>query len=259
MIDVAGLIMDMDGVLWRGDQGLPGLRAFFNTLHRREIRFCLATNNSSRTIDYFVGKLAGMGVEVEANQIISSAYATADYLLAEMGPDCAVHVVGQDGVVDALTSRGFRLTENGADCVVVGIDRQFSYQKLRAASALIQRGARFIGTNGDLTFPTPEGPAPGAGAILAAISAASGVEPTIIGKPEPLMFQLALERMGTDPERTLMVGDRLETDILGGQRAGLGTILVLSGVTDRTVLAGSSIQPDWVLDDISALVEILEA
>jgi 4-nitrophenyl phosphatase len=129
---------------------------------------------------------------------------------------------------------------------------------MATAAALIRKGARFIGTNPDLTLPTPSGPAPGAGVVLAAISAACGVEPTIVGKPEPLMFQQALAWLGTEPERTAVVGDRLETDILGGKNAGVRTILVLSGVTNEELLAGSPIRPDWVFDDIGALSTALE-
>jgi len=257
MLEVDSLILDMDGVLWRGSRPMPGLRLFFEALRRRGIDFILATNNSTRTVEHYVDKLAGMGAQVRPEQVLTSAYATADYLLTVAERGAAVYPVGEAGIMDALESRGFRPTAEKAEFVVAGLDRGFTYDKMATAATLIGNGARFIGTNPDLTLPTPDGPRPGAGAILAAISAASGVEPTITGKPEPLMFQQALAKLGARPERAAMVGDRLETDIQGGKNAGVRTILLLSGVTDREQLARSPIQPDWVFDDLCALTAAL--
>jgi 4-nitrophenyl phosphatase len=230
---------------------------FFETMLREEIDFILATNNSTRTLAQYVDKLAGLGVEIRSEQVITSAYAAADYLLTIAERGARVHAVGEEGVVAALESRGFRVTAENAEYVVAGLDRDFTYNKLAVAMTLIRNGAPYIGTNPDVTLPTPGEPLPGAGSVLAAISAASGVDPTIIGKPETLLYEQALERLGTQPEQTAMVGDRLETDILGAQRAGLRTILVLSGVTTREMLAQSPIQPDWVFEDIRALTAAL--
>jgi 4-nitrophenyl phosphatase len=257
MDELNGLILDMDGVLWRGSEPMPGLRAFFETLGRLGIPFALATNNSTRSTGQYVEKLAAFGIAVEPDQIVTSAYATADYLLEEAGPGVGVYMVGEEGLRAALTSRGFRLIEDGAQYVVAGMDRGINYEKLVTAMELIGAGARFIGTNPDRTFPTPEGLRPGAGTVLAAIAAASGVEPVIIGKPEPPMIQQALRVLGTATERTAIVGDRLETDILAGKKGGIRTILVLSGVAQREHLAESEIQPDWVVEDIRALAAVL--
>lgn len=255
---IDGLILDMDGVLWRGPRAMPGLATFFQAILRLGTGFILATNNSTRTVGQYVDRLAGFGVQVRPEQVLTSAYATADHLLGMAERGAKVYAVGEEGLEAALESRGFRLTADGAQFVVAGLDRAFTYGKMATAAALIGKGARFIGTNPDLTLPTPSGPLPGAGAVLAAIGAACGIEPTIVGKPEPLMFQQALAWLGTDPERTAVVGDRLETDILGGKNAGVRTILVLSGVTSKELLAGSPIRPDWVFDDIGALSMALE-
>jgi 4-nitrophenyl phosphatase len=257
VLELDGLVLDMDGVLWRGMEPMPGLVPFFDALRQQGIGFILATNNSTRTLAQYVDKLAGMGVEIRPDQVITSACAAADYLLTLAEPGTPVYAVGEEGVTDALISRGFRVTAEGAQFVVAGLDRCFTYDKMAQAMQLILKGASYIGTNPDVTLPTPADPLPGAGAVLAGISAAAGVEPLIIGKPEALMFQQALLRLGTRPERTAMVGDRLETDILGGCNAGLRTILVLSGVTQRDDLADSPLQPDWVFEDLQVLTAAL--
>ena len=256
-MDLKGLILDMDGVLWRGDEPMPGLIPFFRLLRQRGIAFVLATNNSSQTVGQYVKKLAGLGVEASENQIITSAVAAADYVATIAEPGARVYAIGELGLRYALEARGFRLTADDAGYVVAGLDRSFHYSKIAKAMTLLMDGARFIGTNPDLTLPTPDGPRPGAGAVLAAISAASGITPTIIGKPEPPMFQQALTRLDTDPIRTAMVGDRLDTDILGGINAGIKTILLLSGVTDQDDLLHSPYQPTWVFENISELADAL--
>jgi 4-nitrophenyl phosphatase len=257
VLELDGLILDMDGVLWRGMEPMPGLVPFFDALRQQGIHFILATNNSTRTVAQYVDKLAGMGVEIRPDQVITSAYAAADYLLTLAAPGTPVYAVGEEGVTDALESRGFRVTAEGARFVVAGLDRHFTYEKMARAMQLILKGASYIGTNPDVTLPTPTDPFPGAGAILAGITAATGVEPMIVGKPEALMFQQAMARLGTRPEQTAIVGDRLETDILGGRNAGLRTILVLSGITQQDDLDVSPLQPDWVLEDIRALTAAL--
>lgn len=259
MIRPDGLILDMDGVLWHGDEPLDGLVSFFDAIERTAIPLILATNNSTRTIKQYQSKLAGFGIQVRPDQLITSAYAAADHILGQGGAGTSVYAIGEEGLIDALTSRKLVLGKDGVDCVVVGLDRHLTYQKMAVANRLIRDGAEFIATNADPTFPTPHGFDPGAGAVLAGVIAATGVQPIVVGKPEPLMFQQALAALGTRPERTVMVGDRLDTDILGGQRAGVRTLLVLTGVTTHNEVLGSSIQPDWVLEDIRALKAFLEA
>lgn len=251
--DLHALVVDMDGVLWRGNTPMPGLADFFDLLRGRPVAFRLATNNSSKTPQQYVAKLASLGVQVAPEEILTSAIATAQYLAAR-APGALVYPIGEDGVRQALLDHGLRLSEGGqADFVVSGWDHQISFAKLSEATLLIRAGAEYIGTNPDRTWPSERGLLPGTGATLAYLQAATDVQPLIIGKPERHMFDAALSAMGTDPAHTAMLGDRLETDILGGQRAGLRTILVLTGISDEAALAASPIKPDWVFQDIQEL------
>lgn len=254
--EVRNLIIDMDGVLYRGNTPMPGLTDFFAFMRERGIRFTLATNNSGRTPAEYVVKLAGMGVTVAPTDILTSGVATAEYLAGIAPPGVRVYVVGAESLAETMREYGFVVSDQNAAFVVVGMDTQVTYDKLRRATLLIRAGARFIGTNPDKTFPSEEGIVPGNGAILAAIEAATDVTPLTIGKPEPTLFQMALKRMSADAAHTAVLGDRLETDILGGINAGLFTILVLSGVVTREELAASDVQPDLVFEDIGQMVEV---
>jgi 4-nitrophenyl phosphatase len=250
---IESLIVDMDGVLYRGMEVIPGTPGFLDFLRERGIGFILATNNATRTPQQFVDKLAGMDVPVEPGEILTSALATASYL-AEIAPSGArVFVVGQDGLRSALRDKGFVLVEEDAEYVVAGMDFTICYEELARASLQIRAGARFIGTNPDKTFPSERGILPGAGSLLAFLEAASGVQPVTIGKPETAMMEQAMVLMDAQPETTAVLGDRLETDILAGRRAGLVTVLVLSGVTDRDTLSSSEFQPDLIYEDVRGL------
>ena len=256
--DVRALVIDMDGVLWRGDMPLPGLVEFFDFLHRRPIPFMLATNNARKTPGQYLDRFAGFGVTIKSENVMTSSLATALYLQNELEPGSPVYVVGEEGLQDAMRSAGFVLLEDAgrpAAAVVAGIDFTLTYDKLKDAALHIQRGARFVGTNGDLTFPAEEGFYPGAGSVLAAIQAATGVEPITVGKPGRLMFDIAVQRLGSVPAHTAMLGDRLETDILGGQRAGLKTILVTTGVDNEDTVREKGIQPDAIFSGIDALTK----
>ncbi len=252
------LVIDVDGVLLRGKQPLPGVAAFFEFLRARQIDFTIATNNSARPATDVVEKLARMGTPVAETQVLTSAQATALYL-PRLAPNAKrVLVVGGEGLLQAVTRAGYELVDADADVVVAGIDLTLTYDKLRRATREIRRGALFVGSNGDKTFPLENDLAPGAGSILAALAAASDVAPTIIGKPERIMFDLAVERMGIAPQFTATLGDRLDTDIEGGVRAGLRSILVMTGVTTPAILAQSALQPDCVFADLNALRETWE-
>ncbi len=252
------LIVDMDGVLWRGDKAMGGLKPFFSFLRRQEMPFILATNNSTRTPDQYVNKLAGFGVRVSVEKILTSSLVSAA-TLADIAPSGSrVFVIGEEGVRQALRDQGFILNGEQAEYVVVGWDRDLSWEKLATASVLIHGGAGFLGTNPDVTFPTERGPLPGNGALLAALEASTGVEPLITGKPAPRMYEEALRRMDATPDTTAMIGDRLDTDIAGASRAGLKTILVLSGISTEEDLASSPVKPDVVCSDIHELVATWE-
>lgn len=253
-------IIDMDGVLWEGRRPLPGLAEFFAALRAGGYGFVLATNNASQTPEQYLAKLAGFGVTVQRQEVLTSAQAAAAYLRRRHPAGTRVFPIGEDGVRQALTEQGFVLTdlyEPDAALVVVGMDRGLSWDKLATATLHIRAGALFVGTNPDRTIPTERGITHGNGAVLAALQAATDVRPLIIGKPEPTMYQIALERLGVAPAEAAAIGDRLDTDILGAARAGMRSLLVLSGVSQRADLAGAEAPPTWVLDDIQAVTRAL--
>ena len=268
--NIRALIIDMDGVLWHGTQAMPGLVEFFQTLNELDIRYILATNNASLTPEQYVTKLANMGVTVSQKQILTSGMATALYLSERVNPkETRVFVVGEDGATQPLVELGFTLTglyevnnsdkpeQKGADIVVCGKDETLTWAKLATASLNIRAGASFIGTNADTTLPTEHGITHGNGAILAALEVATGVSPTIIGKPEPIIYQQALGLLGINPDETVALGDRLETDILGAVRTGIRSIMVLTGISSEADLQDSDYQPTWVMADIRAVTKAL--
>ena len=258
--NIKALILDMDGVLWRENTPIGDLPAIFARIRERGLKVALATNNATRTVDEYLQKLDGFGVMLEPWQMITSSLATADTLAKEFPDGGAVFVVGENGIQRTLEERGFRPIIDPQDetrvvAVVTGMDRSVSYQKLRRATLHIRAGVPFYGTNPDRTFPTPQGLAPGAGSILAAIEAATDVKPIIIGKPQPAMMDMALEKLGTKPEESLVVGDRLETDIAAGQASGCKTALVLSGVSTREQAEAFRPALDFIVKDLSSLIE----
>ena len=255
---IKAIISDMDGVLWRGSQALPGMTAFFDRLFERELDFVLATNNSSRTQSDYVDKLASMGVSgILPRHIVTSGTATVSYLQRRYSAGARIHVLGGPGLKRMLSEAGYELVDACAEAVVCGIDFDLTYEKARRATLLIRSGARFIGTNPDPSFPAPEGLVPGAGSIIALIAAASGQSPAIIGKPERGMFDAALRQLGARPEETLMIGDRIGTDIAGAKALSIQTALVMTGVETEESLRMSEIQPDMIFAGLPELIEAL--
>lgn len=251
------LILDMDGVIWRGDQPLADLPMIFAELKNREYRTVLATNNATLSDDQYLVKLCKFGVELEEWQIISSPDVAAHYLQKQHPGGGPVFSIGETGMIKTLAKYGFYQENQDVLAVVAGLDRQFTYDKLAQATALIRSGAMFVGTNADRTLPVPEGLAPGAGSILAALEAATDVKPVVVGKPEPEMYIFALERLKTSPEETLIVGDRLDTDISGAQKIGCHTALLLSGVTQESDARKWRPVPDIIAPDLTGLLEWL--
>lgn len=255
---IKAIISDMDGVLWRGSQALPGMTQLFDLLFERELDFVLATNNSSRTQQDYVDKLASMGVSgLQPRHIVTSGTATVSALQRRYPADTPMHVLGGAGLKRMMTDAGFKLVDAGAEVVVCGVDFDLTYEKARTATLLIRAGARFIGTNPDPSFPAPEGLVPGAGSIIALIEAATGQSPTIIGKPERGMFDAALRQLEACPEETLMIGDRIGTDIAGAQALGIKTALVMTGVETEATLRESEVQPDMLFAGLPELIEAL--
>lgn len=253
---IRAVISDMDGVLWTGDMPLPGLDAFFELLRARSLRFALATNNSSKSPQDYVHKLERLGVQgIAAEQILTSGTTTISYLQARYPSGAPMHILGGDGLRQVVQEAGYTLADSDALAVIVGLDPQLTYDKLKRAALLIRGGAAFIATNVDATIPMPEGLAPGAGSLVAALQTATETEPVIMGKPYPPMFEAALRLLGTAPHETLMIGDRLNTDIEGARRLGLQTALVLTGVATRTEAAASAPPPDFIYDNLAALVQ----
>jgi 4-nitrophenyl phosphatase len=252
--NIRGVILDMDGVLWRDDKPIGNLSNVFANMQERGWQVMLATNNATQTADQYIQKLAGFGVKVEREQIINSAQATAQYLQQRFPDGGSVFIVGEQGLVTELERAGFSVDPKDALAVVVGMDRKVTYDKLKIATLLIRSGVPFIATNPDKTFPSPEGLVPGAGTFVAAIQAASDQQPIIVGKPEPEMYQQALKLMGLKPADVLVVGDRLETDIAGAQKIDCPTALVLSGVTTREQADAWKPEPDCISEDLSKLL-----
>lgn len=258
------LLIDGDGVLWWDDQAVPGLVHFFDVLQACEISWALLTNNNTRTVDEYLAKLAGFGVKANKGHIFSSSTTTAAYLQTRYGIAASVHAVGMSGVIETLRDAGFlvssgeQMPDRDVVAVVAGMDWEFTYNKAKVATRLILNGAEFVATNTDGTYPTPDGLSPGTGMVIGALQGTTGLNPTIIGKPEQAIFTAALDALKADRATTAMIGDRLETDILGAQRAGIGTIGVLTGVTNHEQMMASEIQPDVFYKSIAELAVELE-
>jgi 4-nitrophenyl phosphatase len=252
---IKALILDMDGVLWRGSEAIGDLHSIFSEIDRIGWKVIFATNNATRTIQQYIDVLSSYGVDAEPWQVINSATAVTYYLCKRFSNGGPVYIIGEQGIIEACAEHGFYQSEAGAIAVIVGMDRKLTYDKLKTATLLLRSGVPFIGTNPDLTFPTPFGLVPGAGSILAALTAASDISPIIVGKPEPTMYQIALERLELQPYETLVVGDRPETDIAGAQLIGCRTALVLSGVTSADQAATWHPAPDIIANDLECVVK----
>lgn len=264
-INARALIIDMDGVLWKGNQALPGLKAFFTLIRQRQLRFVLATNNASLTQNQYVSKLKTMGVSISSEEILTSSMATANYLAEQNNPNStSIFVIGEQGLRLPLIKKGFNLIDTfpdskhkKADFVICGLDRKLTWDKLANASLHLRAGAKFIATNADTTLPTEYGLMLGNGAILAALQAATQIKPIIIGKPEPIMYQQAIKLLAVEPQKTIAIGDRLNTDILGAINTGIQSIMVLTGISSKHDLAAIDYQPTWIMPDLLAVTEAL--
>jgi 4-nitrophenyl phosphatase len=259
---LGGLLIDLDGVVYTGREPIPGAAEFLAEARRRSLKFLLLTNNSTTSPELVAERLRSMGIEVTPEEILTSAQAAAAYVAAHATSGARVRIVGEAGLRQAAEAEGLLIVEDGelgAEWVIAGLDRAFTYEKLTSATRAIMAGAHFVATNADALLPIEGGQVvPGAGSIVAAIQTASAVVPVVVGKPEPGLFEHGLKRFGgLSPSQVAMIGDRLDTDVVGGQRAGLRTILVLSGVTTPAEAATASPQPDAIAPDLAHVAGVL--
>jgi NagD protein len=249
-------LTDMDGVLVHEEQALPGGADFIAALRQHNRRYLVLTNNSIFTARDLRARLLASGIDVPEGCIWTSALATAQFL-ADQSAGGSAYVIGEAGLTSALHDIGFVLTERNPDYVVLGETRTYSFESITRAIRLIERGARFIATNPDVTGPSPEGPVPATGSVAALITQATGIRPYFIGKPNPLMMRSALNSIDAHSESTVMVGDRMDTDVISGIEAGLRTILVLTGSTRKEQIGLFPYRPTRVFDSIVDVVPLV--
>ncbi len=251
------LILDMDGVIWRSFSPIGDIAWVFKRFRELNLKYALATNNSTKTAGQYVQKLAEIGAEVPESCIFTSSVAMAHLLKSRFPHGGPLFILGEEGLQKPLREMGFYHQEEDVQAVVCGLDREFNFEKLGKVTYLIRSGFDFYMTNPDRTFPTPKGLGPGAGTIQAAIETATDVKAILAGKPSPAMMYTVMQQIGAEPASTLVVGDRLETDILSGQSAGCQTALVLSGVTTREEAERWQPKIDYISDDLEHLVREL--
>jgi NagD protein len=249
-------LTDMDGVLVREEYALPGAADFLQRLVEKERRFLVLTNNSIFTPRDLSARLLRSGLSVPETAIWTSALATATFVSDQL-PGGSAYVIGEAGLTTALHEVGYTLTDIDPDFVVLGETRTYSFTSITKAIRLILGGARFIATNPDVSGPSPEGPLPATGSVAAMITRATGREPYFVGKPNPMMFRSALNRIEAHSECTIMIGDRMDTDVVAGIEAGLETILVLTGSTTREDIEKYPFRPARVLPSIAEAIELV--
>lgn len=254
---IKAAILDMDGVLWRSKTPLCNLPELFANFDNNSISVILATNNGTNTISQYVEKLKGYGVAIDPHQVVTSTMAVS-YLAKKHFPGAGpVYISGSQALIDTLAEYGFYHSKEDAQAVVAGLSWDCNYESIKNTSLMIQKGLPFFFTNPDATYPTPEGNVPGAGTLLAALETATGVKAMLAGKPLPFLFEVALERLKTLPSETIVVGDRLNTDIQGGYDALCKTVFVLTGVNSREDLENWSPLPDLIIENIQDLFTIV--
>jgi NagD protein len=247
---MVGFLIDMDGVIYRGGHLIAGADDFINGLRRAEIPFRFLTNNSQRTRRDVATRLQRLGIDVESEHVYTCAKATAQFL-AKQKPHGTAYVIGEGGLLNALHDNGYSVVDRDPDYVVVGEGRTISFEMVEVALKMILGGAKLVATNLDPNCPTESGLRPGCGATVAMLEAASGVKAFSVGKPSPVMLRGARKELGLTTDQTVVIGDTMETDILGGTQLGFRTVLVLSGGTNREDLDRFAYRPDKVVESIA--------
>src|SRR5919106_4493488 len=250
-------LMDMDGVLVHEEEAIPGADRFIKALQAADLPFLVLTNNSIYTPRDLSARLARTGIELPPDRIWTSALATAQFLDTQR-PQGTAFAIGEAGLTTALHAVDYTLSERDPDYVVLGETRTYSFELITKAIRLIERGARFIATNPDPIGPSLEGSLPATGSVAALISKATGVRPYYVGKPNPLMMRSALRAIGAHSETTVMIGDRMDTDIVAGLEAGMETVLVLTGITGADEAGRFSYRPSRIVDSVADLVDEIE-
>ncbi|MCT1403833.1 TIGR01457 family HAD-type hydrolase [Paenibacillus sp. p3-SID867] len=255
-----GLLIDLDGTLYHGRYRIEGADLLIERLKEMQIPFLYVTNNSSRTPEQVAAHLMEMGIPALPEEVCTSSLAAAKYI-AEESPGARVAMLGEEGLREALLSAGLNIVEQSPEYVIQGIDRSFHYEKLTRAVRWIQEGAASILTNPDLQLPSDTGLMPGAGSLGAAIEAASGVKPTVIGKPSSILMKFASDRLGLAPEDIYVIGDNIRTDIAAGAHAGCKTVLVMTGITTdlnmEAHMEATGVTPDFICRDLSEVKDLL--
>lgn len=243
MTKYKGYLIDLDGTMYLGTDIIPGAPEFIDRLNAANIPYLFVTNNSSRTPKQVADKLVKMGIHTTPENVFTTSRATAQFIHDEK-PGASVYVIGEDGILEALTDKGLEVvTHENPDYVVTGIDRGLTYEKLAGACLSVRNGARFISTNGDIAIPTERGFLPGNGSLTSVVAVSTETQPVFIGKPEPVIMEQALAVLGTTKEETIMVGDYYDTDIRAGIGIGIDTLLVYTGVTQPDHLDRYDIKP----------------
>ncbi len=245
----------MDGVLWRDQTPIGDLGEIFRLLQFHKIKYAFATNNSTKSPSDYQDTLRRFGISSKEDQVITSATTLAKMLKEKFPNGGPVHIIGENGLREALQKNGFHHRDQDVFAVVGGLDRQINYEKLKLATLLLRQEVDFYYTNADTTFPTPEGIIPGAGSILRALEVGSGRNAILAGKPKPKMFEIAMKIINASAESTLVIGDRLDTDILGGLEAKCITALVLTGISTSEDLINLAYKPHFVFENLSDLVD----
>ncbi len=244
----------MDGVLYHGNNILPGAKEFIDWLKSENKEFLFLTNSSERSPIELSQKLSRLGIEVAPEHFYTSALATASFV-AWQSPGCSAYVIGEAGLINAIYDAGLSMNDVSPEYVIVGETRSYSFEKIEKAVQLVQKGAKLIGTNPDKTGPTEKGIMPATGALIAPIEIASGREAYFIGKPNPLMMKSAMKRLGTEVKDTVIIGDRMDTDIVAGTESEIDTVLVLTGVTLKERINDFSYRPRYVLNNVGEILE----
>jgi len=251
--DKKGFICDMDGVIYHGNRILVGASEFIEWLNQNDKRFLFLTNSSERSPLELRQKLLRMGLDVGQEHFYTSALATASFI-ASQAPGCTAYVIGEAGLINALYNQGITINDVNPDYVIVGETRNYNYESIIRAVRYIQKGAKLVGTNSDLTGPSEGGIIPATRALIAPIELATGKQAYFVGKPNPLMMRTGLKLLGCDNEETVIIGDRMDTDVIAGIESEIDTVLVMSGVTQPDTIHSFAYRPKYIFENVGGII-----